>query len=381
MGIPEMGGAGDVYGRRSGNVSRAALGAEHRLAALRLHFHDGTPVSVLHARVSIAMLWQHLAQAGFEYRRRARSRVPYLQDPKISGSRRKRSPGHPSRRRSSPLTHGSQYLTEVATTRVEPVLEILRQQPLDLGLPLGSLEWNSGPSQFEFTFGPTSGLQPADLMILFRTAAKEIVPAPAIAPASCAARNCPTPVQRLASAPVAASTPDGPTCSRPRRRRRTVAARPRYSSPACSTTPAPRAPSPRRRSMAIAATAPFDRPGPRPVGDATIAPSWSAPWAGPAIRRRGRRTAAGEPAANPYLYMASQAFAGLDGVDHAPSRPAADAPYETPPQPCRPRSPKPSRPCAPTVLFSAGLATVLSTISAASRRPRSAFRRPPPRPR
>jgi len=38
----------------------------------------------------------------------------------------------------------------------------------------------------------------------------------------------------------------------------------------------------------------------------------------------------GEPAANPYLYMASQILAGLDGVDRALDPPAsADAPYET----------------------------------------------------
>src|SRR5260370_2960736 len=38
----------------------------------------------------------------------------------------------------------------------------------------------------------------------------------------------------------------------------------------------------------------------------------------------------GEPAANPYLYMASQLLSGLDGVDRAlDPGPSADAPYET----------------------------------------------------
>jgi glutamine synthetase len=38
----------------------------------------------------------------------------------------------------------------------------------------------------------------------------------------------------------------------------------------------------------------------------------------------------GEPAANPYLYMASQIYAGLDGIAHARDPgPSADAPYET----------------------------------------------------
>jgi glutamine synthetase len=38
----------------------------------------------------------------------------------------------------------------------------------------------------------------------------------------------------------------------------------------------------------------------------------------------------GEPAANPYLYMASQIYAGLDGIAHRRDPgPSADTPYET----------------------------------------------------
>jgi glutamine synthetase len=47
----------------------------------------------------------------------------------------------------------------------------------------------------------------------------------------------------------------------------------------------------------------------------------------PATRLENR---IGEPAANPYLYMASQILAGLDGIDRAlDPGPSADAPYET----------------------------------------------------
>jgi glutamine synthetase len=46
----------------------------------------------------------------------------------------------------------------------------------------------------------------------------------------------------------------------------------------------------------------------------------------PATRLENR---IGEPAANPYLYMASQILSGLDGVDRAlDPGPSADAPYE-----------------------------------------------------
>ena len=47
----------------------------------------------------------------------------------------------------------------------------------------------------------------------------------------------------------------------------------------------------------------------------------------------------GEPAANPYLYMASQILAGLDGVDHRiDPGPLSDEPYSDTGRPYLPRS-------------------------------------------
>ena len=43
-----------------------------------------------------------------------------------------------------------------------------------LGLPLRSVELELGPSQCEFTFAPQVGLAPADTMVLFRSAVKQI---------------------------------------------------------------------------------------------------------------------------------------------------------------------------------------------------------------
>ncbi|ROT46623.1 glutamine synthetase family protein [Pusillimonas sp. NJUB218] len=72
------------------------------------------------------------------------------------------------------LSHGAQYLTEMRYDRVDDVMELLRVQLQALGLPLRSLEVEFGPSQFELTFSPTVGLAPADLMILVRSAIKQI---------------------------------------------------------------------------------------------------------------------------------------------------------------------------------------------------------------
>src|SRR5260221_766203 len=72
------------------------------------------------------------------------------------------------------LSHGYQYLTEQRYDQMEPVLEIIRRDIVALGLPLRSIEVEFGPSQCEFTFAPRKGLEPADIMILFRSAVKQI---------------------------------------------------------------------------------------------------------------------------------------------------------------------------------------------------------------
>src|SRR3569833_3126442 len=72
------------------------------------------------------------------------------------------------------LSHGYQYLTEQRFDQMEPVLDIQRRDIVALGLPLRSVEVELGPSQCEFTFAPRKGLEPADNMVLFRSAVKQI---------------------------------------------------------------------------------------------------------------------------------------------------------------------------------------------------------------
>jgi glutamine synthetase len=73
-----------------------------------------------------------------------------------------------------PLNHGCQYLTEQRYDAIEPLMEMLRSNLQELGLPLRSLEIEFGPSQVEVTFAASAGMQPADLMVLFRNATKQI---------------------------------------------------------------------------------------------------------------------------------------------------------------------------------------------------------------
>jgi glutamine synthetase len=72
------------------------------------------------------------------------------------------------------VTQGYQYLTESRFDQVELALEPIRRGIAALGLPLRSLEIELGPSQCEFTFRPQRGFEAADTMILFRAAAKQI---------------------------------------------------------------------------------------------------------------------------------------------------------------------------------------------------------------
>lgn len=72
------------------------------------------------------------------------------------------------------LTHGYQYLTEQRYDQLDPVAEILRRDLAALGLPLRSIEVEFGPSQIEFTLGALPGIASADAMVLFRSAAKQI---------------------------------------------------------------------------------------------------------------------------------------------------------------------------------------------------------------
>ncbi len=72
------------------------------------------------------------------------------------------------------LSTGYQYLTEQRYDQIDPVVELLRKNLAALGLPLRSFEIEFGPSQFEFTLSPLPGLESADAMLLFRSAVKQI---------------------------------------------------------------------------------------------------------------------------------------------------------------------------------------------------------------
>ncbi len=74
----------------------------------------------------------------------------------------------------SHTTHGYQYLTEARFDQVEPFMQVMRRTAAALDLPLRSMEVEFGPSQYEVTFAPQAGMAAADAMVLFRSALKQV---------------------------------------------------------------------------------------------------------------------------------------------------------------------------------------------------------------
>lgn len=67
---------------------------------------------------------------------------------------------------------GYQFNLDAAYDTVAPVTDHLALHLLKLGLPLRSMEHESGPGQVETTFSPMTALDAADAMLLFRTCTK-----------------------------------------------------------------------------------------------------------------------------------------------------------------------------------------------------------------
>ena len=69
---------------------------------------------------------------------------------------------------------GYQFLSDVRLDGIGDTLEAIRDGLWEVGMPPRSIEDEWGPGQIEFTFGPLEGLAAADAMIVFRSAVKAI---------------------------------------------------------------------------------------------------------------------------------------------------------------------------------------------------------------
>lgn len=229
------------------------------------------------------------------------------------------------------LTHGSEYLTEVTYDRVEPIVEMLRRDLQGLGLPVRSMEVEFGPSQLEFTFSPTRGLDTADDMVFFRTAVKEICRRNGLHATFMCRPKIPNAASSGWHMHQSLTAPDGRNLFVP-------------ETPGEDLSPLGRhwlAGLLEHARGAAALIAPTINAY-RRYRAYSLAPDravWGRDNRGAMIRMIGGfddpatrlENRAGEPAANPYLYLAAQAISGLDGiVRELQPGPAADVPYEAP---------------------------------------------------
>ena len=230
-----------------------------------------------------------------------------------------------------PVEPGYHYYSESNMDLMQPMFSVLGEAYETLGLPLRSIENEWGPGQVECTFAPTDALQAADNLVLFRTATRQLcrrmgylasfMCRPKIKGACSSGWHL---HQSVVDADTGANllTPQAP------------------DEPLSS---AGKAYLGGLLEHALAATV-FANPtvnAYRRFRPNSLAPdrlTWGTDHRGVMLRvlaARGNPASRienrlGEPAANPYLYIASQIITGLDGVDNArdPGPPDTD-PYST----------------------------------------------------
>ena len=233
---------------------------------------------------------------------------------------------------------GYHLLSEQWVDMAEEPLRIVQRTAQALGLPLLSLEIELGPSQVEAVFDATDALTAADNMVLFRSAVKQALRRAGYH----ATFMCRPPFPNIMSSGwhLHQSLVDLKTGTNAFQR----------TAPAPGTSPADAQHTltevgehylagllAHARGMAVFCTPTINGFGRfRPNALAPQSVLWGRDNRGAMLRVVGQPGDAatrienriGEPAANPYLYLASQIHAGLDGVERRLKAPVAtDAPY------------------------------------------------------
>jgi glutamine synthetase len=294
-----------------------------------VHFADGRPVPFATRNLLKSVLTKLEARgydfvAGLEVECHIFKLENKRMSPEDAGQ-----PGQPPE--VSLLSHGYQYLTEQRYDQMEPVLEIIRRDILALNLPLRSIEVEFGPSQCEFTFQPAMGLAPADNMVLFRSAVKQICHRQGYHATFMCRPKLPNVVAsgwHLHQSLVSRAGGDNAFATKEKNEVLSTFGR-NYLGGLLQ----------HARASAVFTTPTIN--GYKRYRSYSLAPDraiWGRDNRGVMIRVLGGaddpatrlENRIGEPAANPYLYMASQILSGLDGVDRAiDPGPSADTPYET----------------------------------------------------
>ena len=330
FGMKEMEGAADVLMVADPSTFRVLPWAPTTGWLLcDLYFADGRPVPFATRQLYRSVLDQ-LASRGYDFVAglEVEFHIFKLDDAKMAPEEAGQ-PGQPPS--VSLLSHGYQYLTEQRYDQMEPVLEILRRDIVALGLPLRSIEVEFGPSQCEFTFQPRTGLEPADNMVLFRGAIKQIARRHGYHATFMCRPKLPNVFAsgwHLHQSIVSRASGENAFMARESGEALSAFARCYLAGLLAHA-----------RASTVFTTPTIN--GYKRYRAYSLAPDraiWGRDNRGVMIRVLGGandkatrlENRIGEPAANPYLYMASQILSGLDGVDRKlDPGPSADTPYET----------------------------------------------------
>ena len=233
---------------------------------------------------------------------------------------------------------GYNLLSEDWFDMAEEPLRIVQRTAQALGLPLLSLEIELGPSQVEAVFGATDALSAADNMVLFRSAVRQALrragyhatfmcrpPFPNIMSSGWHLHQSLVDAQSgrnlfMRDAALPGSTPDQAAHTLSTLGEQYLAGLLDHA-----------------RAATVFCTPTANGFGRfRPNALAPMSVLWGRDNRGAMLRVIGGagdpatriENRIGEPAANPYLYMASQIHCGLDGIERAlQAPPATDAPY------------------------------------------------------
>lgn len=295
------------------------------------HFTDGRPVPFDSRRIYRDAL-ARLADAGFDFKvgLEVEFHVYRIDDARIAPEQAG-WPGEPPR--VSLLNTGYRLLAEQRYDQVEPVIELLRGPLLALGLPLRSMEVELGPSQIEFVFGPSCGIEPADAMTLFRNATKQILRRHGYHATFMCRPKLPGVMSsgwHLHQSLVSLADGVNAFAGEGRTPETCLTETGRHFLGGLLA---------HARGASVFSTPTIN--GYRRFRPNSLAPDravWGCDNRGAMVRVIGGggdpgtrlENRVGEPAANPYLFMASQIHAGLDGIARRlDPGPSADTPYET----------------------------------------------------
>ena len=325
VGIPEMQGAADILMVPDESTFRELPWAPDTGWFLcDLQFPDGRPVP-FSTRAHLRRALERLADAGYEYVAglEVEFHVFRIRDARLQPADAGQ-PGNPPD--VELLTTGYQLLTEHKYDQLDTVVELLRSNLEKLQLPLRSFEIEFGPSQLELTFAPQTGMAAADAMVLLRSAVKQIARRHGYHATFMCRPKLPNVMssgwhlhQSLRRNSLNAFTSDREDLSDTGKQ---------YLSGLLAHA---------RGAAAFASPTINGYKRYRPYSLAPDRVTWGKENRGALLRVVGGprdpdtriENRIGEPAANPYLYLASQIYCGLDGMERRIPLPrSADTPYE-----------------------------------------------------